>query len=817
MKHIKMRFLLLPGLFLAMVLPLQGATYVWDTSTAAGYQAGDGNWEPYSTSQMWNTDGGGVNLVYWADGNDAVFSANGTSNVSVTTVSASSVRFDGTGCTLNGYNLTNTGDYIVNQDATVNASLGGSLYVGGPKTLTIAGGLYTTNTIVIAHGSYTEGHVVQSNGDVYATCSSEGSVAYVLISGYAEGAADVGSYELNNGTLTFGQGMYLGFLNNNTGTFIQNGGLVQGGTTTEGIRMSCAGGTGNYYLNGGTLNAYLNSYQDGTDNFYFGGGTLQASFNFNTNNGTHGINTTIVAGAQAVIDTNGRTVTWSDPIQGSGDNGLYKTGAGTLNLNGNLAFSGGITVNGGLLNLNGANTYAGNTVVNGGFLVAKNPGALPGYNTPGKIATSASGVVGAGIGGTGEWSEADAAAFLTAMKAGNVTAALDTTNAPGGEYVFSATLAGDLRVGKTGKGVLTLPAENTYTGGTTSYVGTVKATGNASFGSGTVTTSWYVDWSIPAVAYGGGIDLNGCTIGNKCYLTGAGDMYTAPGAACNTSAAPAEITGTIELGDTLVYVGGPTTAGDMKFSGPISGSSGIFKWGTHTLTISGTANTFDAPTLIESGTLEVAKLANLGESSSLGKASSPTNNQILFYNYYGTDAGQTLRYVGSTASVTDRELIFNYAGAMGEVLTVADNIVDASGTTPSATVTFTANASFNMVGVANHVTLTGTNTGDNTFAGDIVGNGSLTKDGPGKWVLSGVKSYMGDTTVLDGILQADAIVNSPNVSVSGGELIAGSITVGALTIGAVKGYANEVPEPSTIILLLLAAGGLLSYRRYRGQ
>ncbi len=140
-----------------------------------------------------------------------------------------------------------------------------------------------------------------------------------------------------------------------------------------------------------------------------------------------------------------------------------------------------------------------------------------------------------------------------------------------------------------------------------------------------------------------------------------------------------------------------------------------------TLTLSRPDNTFDGFVYLEQGVLEVTKLANLGEPSSLGQPTNAAGNVIRFSNFYGNHtSGQTLRYVGDTASVTDRTLEISYLGETG-------NILDASGLTPDATVTFTADT----VGDGN-LTLTGDNTGDNTFLGDIGGSGSLTKTGPAR-------------------------------------------------------------------------------------
>jgi fibronectin-binding autotransporter adhesin len=814
MKHITMRFLLLPGLFLAMILPLQGATYVWDTSTTAGYQAGDGNWESYSVSQVWNTDGTGTTLVPWTDGNDAVFSASGTSNVNVDTVSAASVQFDGTGYSLNGGIITNAGSYVMNQDATIYSELGGSLLVQGPGTLTFYGGITTSNRIVICSAASTVGHVVQSGGSVAVTNE------YFMVGGNATQNC-TGVYTMSDGDLDNGYGLYIGWGTNCTGTVIQNGGYIHS-TSIYNQGIVTASGTGNYYLNSGELNTAL-EYLFSNLNFYFGGGTLQMQRSFTTPAGL--LNTTIQSGATATIDTNGKTVTWTDAITGSGDNGLVVEGAGTLNLNGNNTFTGGITIYDGKCYLNGTNSFTGGVLTYGGDLYAKNSAALPGFNVTGKIAASG-GYVHAMVGGTGEWTEADIVTLLTkANNAAGLGVGIDTSNAVGGMYNFGTVLTGNLGVLKLGNNTLVLPASNSYSGGTVARQGVLKATGNTSFGSGTVTTCWGVNTAGTAYVGYGAIDLNGCTIANPCVLDGAGDaVNNLAGTVVNTSTTPAEITGNIEIGPALTYICGSTTNGDVKFSGQISGYAGIFKWGSHTLTLSGTSNTYQNHTYIESGVLEVTKLAKLNETSSIGQASYDQENQIWFSNFYGGDhKGQTLRYIGNTASTTDRVLVFNYAGT-------ADNIIDASGTTPSATLTFTADTTFDKSAPGDSVTLTGANTGNNTFAGNITdttaldteGNPvlystSLIKDGPGKWVLSGVKSYTGDTIVKNGTLQADAIVNSPNVTVLGGELIAGSITTGTLTIGSAKSGAAPVPEPSTMILLAAAGLGLLFIRRHRRQ
>jgi autotransporter-associated beta strand protein/T5SS/PEP-CTERM-associated repeat protein len=94
----------------------------------------------------------------------------------------------------------------------------------------------------------------------------------------------------------------------------------------------------------------------------------------------------------------------------------------------------------------------------------------------------------------------------------------------------------------------------------------------------------------------------------------------------------------------------------------------------------------------------------------------------------------------------------------------------------------------------------------------------LTKTGNGTMTLLGNAAYTGNTTVLAGTLNA-LNINTPGaaVSVTGSNtvLTATSIVANSLTIGGTH-TAAAVPEPSTIVLLILAASSaILTYIRRR--
>ena len=165
----------------------------------------------------------------------------------------------------------------------------------------------------------------------------------------------------------------------------------------------------------------------------------------------------------------------------------------------------------------------------------------------------------------------------------------------------------------------------------------------------------------------------------------------------------------------------------------IDGSDGFAKTNAGTLVLSG-ANTYSGVTSIEGGVLNVSGFNDYGTDGPLGNrgSDSAANVGLLF-------RGGTLQYTGTTAQSTNRAIRISTNGGA---------IIDASGSTPAATLSFTAASSpdfFENPGDRT-LTLAGANTGNNTFAmaiGQAGGTTSLVKSGPGTWILSGNNSYTG--------------------------------------------------------------------------
>ncbi len=77
--------------------------------------------------------------------------------------------------------------------------------------------------------------------------------------------------------------------------------------------------------------------------------------------------------------------------------------------------------------------------------------------------------------------------------------------------------------------------------------------------------------------------------------------------------------------------------------------------------------------------------------------------------------------------------------------------------------------------------LKGSNPGANTISGILADNGSgqlsVTKDGPGVWILSGANIYSGDTTVLAGTLKFNVSSGTPTIAAGVTATIAASATL----------------------------------------
>jgi outer membrane autotransporter protein len=288
----------------------------------------------------------------------------------------------------------------------------------------------------------------------------------------------------------------------------------------------------------------------------FSGGTLLVT------TANLAISTPMTLNAQGgTVDTNGNSATISGTIGGPG--GLTKAGNGTLILTANNTYSGGTTVTGGLINFAALNNFGtGAITLNGGGL---------------------------------QWATGnttDISPMLAPLGAGGGT--FDTN---GNNVTLASVISGAGALTKQGNGVLTLTANNTYSGGTTVTGGLINFNSASNFGTGMVTLNGGgLQWAAgstadissrlaPLGAGGGTFDTNGNTITFATGLTGTGGLAK-------------QGLGTLNLTGTNTYTGGTAVlAGTLAVNGSIAGNVAVGSAGT--LGGNGTigGNVFNAGTL----------------------------------------------------------------------------------------------------------------------------------------------------------------------------------------------------------------------------
>jgi autotransporter-associated beta strand protein len=362
--------------------------------------------------------------------------------------------------------------------------------------------------------------------------------------------------------------------------------------------------------------------------------------------------------------------------------------------------------------------------------------------------------------------------ILHELGSGKLTINAAITDNPG-----SSTLT------KTGPGTLVLGASNTYTGASWIEGGVTSISQNANLGD-------------PGT--GAQINMTGGTL----QATSTFGLNNG-GAGINDRAI-------------VIYGGGGTfdvTASNaLTISGVVSNINGsnlgpLVKTGPGTLVLANGANTYGGATIINGGVLSVGTLANGGLSSSVGTSSAAA--PALVFN------GGILQYTGAGAS-TDRSF----------VLTTNGGGIDASGSGP---LVFSTTSSVMLLPAPivvtgplagsgpRTLTLTGTNTGQNVFAGQILdgtgGATSLLKSAPGQWVLTNNNTYTGTTTVNGGTLALSAlssnpIPNSSTISVGSGATL--DVTSLSNSTFAANG-GQTITGPGTINgSVSLAAGASLA-------
>jgi autotransporter-associated beta strand protein len=592
-----------------------------------------------TTQGIWLTSGASQNVTIGASSAQTLAL---TGNAMLNGISNAGIYMNDT---TNNRNLTvgsNVTVALVNNTAFYNSQSSGALTfngvfnINGNKALTV-GSANATGNVVFNGGinNLQTSNFIASGGNVTVNGALAGT------------ATTTGGFRLTAGTLTMN-------LTNTGHTFHITSGTTNGNTGTLRIASAnTLNGTGNFTFGDGTvlntsgsaitsgMTALFSTANSNRDIFFGQAGDTSANNLTFTGAGASTVDFTgsiiTINGSGVTISTN---TTWTNAntsartftVNGAGNTfvlaglGLGATGdatsraqtfTGTGNLlitgavtNGNASSDQGIIKTGnGTLTLAGSNTYTGATAINAGVLNLQN---ADGLGTAAVGTTVASGAAlqlegGISVGGEALTLSGNGVSSAGAMRniwgnnsySGNITLnAATRINSDADLLILSGNIGGtqNLTLGgagnttisgvvgtstgtltKDGAGTLALSRNNTYTGTTTINAGSLRighanalgTSGNITFGGG-------------ALQYGSGITT--------------------------------DLSSRLKNSGTAILV--DTNSNNVTFASVVdsSNSGGLTKNGSGTLTLSGN-NTYTGTTTVNSGTLTGAAAGALGEST----------------------------------------------------------------------------------------------------------------------------------------------------------------------------------------------------------
>jgi fibronectin-binding autotransporter adhesin len=255
-----------------------------------------------------------------------------------------------------------------------------------------------------------------------------------------------------------------------------------------------------------------------------------------------------------------------------------------------------------------------------------------------------------------------------------------------------------------------------------------------------------------------GTGSNTLTIGASGILLNSGtggsfgcdvDIIMSAAQSFTTGTARSITVNNVANGGFLLTVNTAGSTSTTAVNGELSGAGGLTKSGPGTMTLSGTANTFSGQVTVAGGTLNITKLATVGNNSTLGTGN--TASSIVLN-------GGSLAYSGAGGDTTNRAIDMRAGAAInnnsttGAISFTAGNVIQGGATASART-----------------LSLGGANSGDNTFNSILGDSGtganisSLQKNGTGKWIVTGTQLYTGST-----------IINAGTLSVSGSTVLGGA-------------------------------------------
>ncbi|WP_250633788.1 autotransporter-associated beta strand repeat-containing protein [Pinirhizobacter soli] len=674
---------------------------------------------------------------------------------------------------------------------TVNVQAGGSagvlLGIGG-TAMTLTGNNTTLNNAGTIDPSLLGLLSLLSSGTFIGNSAASTVTVNNQATGVMNGTSGLLGVSINGLT-----GMALATQNGTGGvTNITNAGTI-GGNALLGVSLipsdipvvAAYGGAQVNFVNTGTINGRVGfqaSQTPGTGNTFANAGTINGGVSMginstNTFTAVSGSSVNLAGGIGLDLNVLGLV----GVTLGFAPTGVVDGGAGgnnTLVLQNVLPSSGTGSGTGGAISTLSSGTYINfqHLRVNSGTWNLQGPlvsgdatlnGGLVNFNNGGVFGTNAVSANGGAI----------------AASTGGLTLANNMTLGTGGltiagtnNFTLSGTFSGSGGLTQSSSGVTTLTGAHTYTGPTTISAGTL------------------------ALASAGALPLTG-----PVNLSGATAIFDISGTA--SGATIGSLTGVAGSQVTL----GPRTlttgdANNTTFAGSASGTGGVVKQGTGTLTLAG-ANTYIGGTTVSAGVLSIAGGGSLAATGALtlgaGTAldiSGATANQAIG-DLTGASGSQILLgartlTAGGAASTLYSGVISGGGGLVKQgagTLTLSGANTYAGGTTINAG-TLQGDTTSLQGNILDNATVAFNQAGNGLYAGVISGTGDLAKSGAGTLTLGGVNSYTGNTRIDAGTLALAA--GSSIASSSGVTLATGSTfdlsAAGNQTLGLLNGAGGTV-------------------------
>ncbi|MDD2050588.1 autotransporter-associated beta strand repeat-containing protein, partial [Pseudomonas putida] len=667
---------------------------------------------------------------------------------------AGTIVLGGVNAYTGGTTVTNNGTLQVSQDSNLGAATGtlklgdnttrGTLAINGSafsSTRTVTLGLVGGAIDVASGANATFGGVISGTGPF--TFNGGGTLVLTAANTYSAATT------ISSGTLQVGNGGATGALgsavvtNNGTLAFNRNNSITVG-NVISGTGALTHIGAGTTILTG--------------DNTYTGGTTISAGkLQIGAGGATGSIVGNVVNNGELIFSHN-NTYTHAGVISGTG----------------------AVQQNGGTTVLSGANTYTGETLMRSGVLQVASDGNLgassgrlhfvgnSNFRASSALTTARDVVVDSGVNGY-------------------VGSAADT--AP---LTLSGVVSGAGRLG-VDVGLVYLTGNNTYTGGTNIYGGTLAISSDSNLGAASGALN-FVNAGVLRV-------LNDYGTARNIVLGGNGFIEAYNGSTVT-------LNGTISGGGYFAMRAAGTPGGTVVLNGN---------------------NTYTGVTYVQGGVRAlVSNAANLGGSKDVnfGNGTLVTTGSFTI-NKVGLSSGGATIDVAPTTTLTVSGDIYGSASALRKTNT--GTLVLAG--TSSSTSGFIIDGGTLQVGnggttgvlgtgnVVNNSALAFNRSDAYAYGGVVSGSGTLTQSGTGTTTLTGNNSYAGATRVAAGTLLINGNQTSARglttvesgATLGGIGTLGGSVTVndgGILSPGAASGAAGTLTIGGNLVL---SNGAILNY------